>query len=148
MIKGENTMESFWSSFFIVFENGIWVGYFETAKEDGEGYRAARYVFGPEPGEGEIREFILQNGALRLHWTTATSVPPLAVSKSPKRRSREAARAVQDPSGASKARNAVKADMARHKGERRTRRKQRIEQEQERRFVQRQEKRKSKHRGR
>lgn len=140
-------MESYWLRTLIVFEESFWVGYFEAAAESGEEYRVARHIFGPEPSEAEIREFVLRNGVLSLRWTTATEAELPKAAKSPKRLIREAARAVRNPAGATKAREAVKNERALRKTERRIRKKQRRDDECERQYALRQRKRKQKRRG-
>jgi hypothetical protein len=145
--KGENIMEHYWSNIIILYEDGLWVGYFETANHNGEGYRAARHVFGPEPSDAQLREFFLQNGTVRLHWTTAAIFHVPALCQNPKRRTREAAKAVRNSDGSSRAREAVKAGLAQRKAARRHHRKRVREQERQTRFALHQQKRKNKHRG-
>lgn len=141
-------MESYWSSIFILFEDGLWVGYFETAKHNGTEYCAARHLFGPEPSDAELREFVLQDGTTRLQWTAElVNKPRSSVPKSPKRRVRDAAKAVQNISGASQAREAVKADIACRKIDGAKLRKLFREENNDILFAKRQEKRKNKHRG-
>lgn len=45
----------------VYFENPFWVAIAE--EEDASGYRAARYVFGPEPTQPEVEELVLSRWA-------------------------------------------------------------------------------------
>lgn len=45
----------------IFFENHFWVGIFE--RSDKEGYGVARHIFGAEPSDPEIHEFVLNHYA-------------------------------------------------------------------------------------
>lgn len=141
-------MESYWSNIVVLFEDGFWVAYFETARQDGQEYRVARHVFGPEPSDAELRDFILHSDVTRLRWSAeAVIARDHKESKSPKRRIREAAKAVRKDFGASRAREAVKADIVRRKEEKGVLRKACQEQGRDMDFTRRREKRKRKRRG-
>ena len=58
------------ASFTVFFEDPFWVGVYE--REEPGGLTACRVVFGAEPKDGEIYEWMLQNWA-QLHFG-----PPLA----------------------------------------------------------------------
>ena len=86
------------SSTLTVYHDGqFWVGLAEHV-EDGR-YGVARIVFGTEPSNEEILQFITSKWAKLTFFgdeATETSKP----SKNPKRRAREAAKALKRPTGA------------------------------------------------
>lgn len=68
------------ASFTVFFEDPFWVGVYE--REEPGGLTACRVVFGAEPKDGEIYEWMLQNWA-QLHFG-----PPLADARGPGRKTR------------------------------------------------------------
>ena len=64
------------ASFTVFFEDPFWVGVYE--REEPGGLTACRVVFGAEPKDGEIYEWMLQNWA-QLHFG-----PPLADARRPR----------------------------------------------------------------
>ena len=64
------------ASFTVFFEDPFWVGVYE--REEPGGLTACRVVFGAEPKDGEIYEWMLQNWA-QLHFG-----PPLADVRRPR----------------------------------------------------------------
>ena len=104
-------MESSRTSILVLFEDGFWVAYIENSNANGDDYRVARYVFGPEPSNAELREFFLTSFEGALFWTESSMrCPAKALAASPKRRIREAAAVVRQAGGATKAREAIKHD--------------------------------------
>ena len=52
-------MDKVSGTFTLLFENPFWIGVFES--ECGKNYEVARVVFGPEPTDVQLYEFILKN---------------------------------------------------------------------------------------
>ena len=133
------------SSTLTVYHDGqFWVGLAEHV-EDGR-YGAARMVFGAEPSNEEILQFVVGKWE-RLSFfgddVTETSKP----AKNPKRRAREAAKTLTQPAMGTKAQQALanqRETMTRESAHARSRRR---ADEAEARFEQRKLKRKQKHRG-
>ena len=106
-------MESSRTNILVLFEDGFWVAYIENSDANGDDYRVARYVFGPEPSNAELREFFLSSFEGALFWTESSMKYPIkALAANPKRRIREAAAAVCQAGGATKAREAIKLDRS------------------------------------
>ena len=134
------------SSTLTVYHDGqFWVGLAEHV-EDGR-YGAARIVFGVEPSDEEVLRFVVSKWAKLSffgHEATETSKP----AKNPKRRVREASRALKQPAMGTKAQQALASQREATKRESVRARSQRRADEAEARFEQRKLKRQQKHRGR
>ena len=133
------------SSTLTVYHDGqFWVGLAEHV-EDGR-YGAARMVFGAEPSNEEILQFVVGKWE-RLSFfgddVTETSKP----AKNPKRRAREAAKTLKQPAMGTKAQQALANQRETMKRESAHARSRRRADEAEARFEQRKLKRKQKHRG-
>lgn len=105
----------------VFFDNPWWVGVAET--NDADGLRVFRYVFGSEPGTGEIYEFVLHD--LNNLWQQPLITrPELAEDKStapkinPKRANREAGRKTKESGISSKAQEAMRLQIEQNKQER------------------------------
>ena len=133
------------SSTLTVYHDGqFWVGLAEHV--EGGRYGAARIVFGAEPSDEEILQFVAGRWAkLSLFDDEATETSKPA--KNPKRRAREAAKALKRPAVSTKAQQALAAQREAMKRESARARSQRRADEAEARFEQRKLKRKQKHRG-
>lgn len=133
------------SSTLTVYHDGqFWVGLAEHV-EDGR-YGAARIVFGAEPSNEEILRFVVNKWAKLSFFgdeATETSKP----AKNPKRRAREASRALKQPAMGTKAQQALANQRETMKRESIRARSRRRADEAEARFEQRKLKRKQKHRG-
>ncbi|RXZ53424.1 DUF2992 family protein [Senegalimassilia faecalis] len=133
------------SSALTVFHDGqFWVGLAEHV-EDGR-HGAARIVFGAEPSDEEILQLVTSKWAKLAffgHDSTEASRP----AKNPKRRAREAAKALKRPAMSPKAQQALANQQETMKRESAQARSQRRADEAEARFEQRKLKRKQKHRG-
>lgn len=133
------------SSTLTVFHDGqFWVGLAEHV-EDGK-YGAARIVFGAEPSDEEILQFITGKWA-KLTFFGDNPTEASKPAKNPKRRAREAAKALKQPAMSTKAQQALAAQREAMKQESAHARSQRRADEAEARFEQRKLKRKQKHRG-
>ena len=133
------------SSALTVYHDGqFWVGLAERV--EGGRYGAARIVFGAEPSDEEILRFVASEWEKLSFFgddPTETSEP----ARNPKRRAREAAKALKQPAMGTKAQQTLAAQRETMKRESAQARSQRRAEEAEARFEQRKLKRKQKHRG-
>lgn len=130
------------SSTLTVYHDGqFWVGLAEHV-EDGR-YGVARIVFGAEPSNEEILHFITGKWAMLSFFGDEASKP----AKNPKRRAREASRALKQPAMGTKAQQTLASQRDAMKRESVRARSQHRADEAEARFEQRKLKRKQKHRG-
>ena len=133
------------SSTLTVYHDGqFWVGLAERV-EDGR-YGVARIVFGAEPSNEEILRFVVNKWAKLAFFgddPTEASKP----AKNPKRRAREASRALKQPAMGTKAQQALASQRETMKRESVRARSQRRADKAEARFEQRKLRRKQKHRG-
>ena len=133
------------SSTLTVYHDGqFWVGLAEHV-EDGR-YGAARIVFGAEPSDEEILRFVVNKWA-KLSFFGDEPAEASKPAKNPKRRSREAAKALKQPAMGTKAQQALANQRETVKRELVRARKQRHAEKADARFEQRKLKRKQKHRG-
>lgn len=133
------------SSILTVYHDGqFWVGLAEHVK-DGR-YGVARIVFGGEPSNEEILQFVTSEWEKLSFFgdkVTETSKP----AKNPKRRAREAAKALKQPAMSTKAQQALVAQREAMKQESAHARSRHRAEEADARYEQRKLKRKQKHRG-
>ena len=134
------------SSTLTLYHDGqFWVGIVEHV-EDGK-LGVTRIVFGAEPSDEEILRFVVDRwGKLVFFGNEALDLGKLA--KNPKRRMREAAKALRKPAMSTKAQQAISAQRESKKLESTRKRSLKREEEKRARFARRAEKRKQKHRGR
>lgn len=133
------------SSTLTVYHDGqFWVGMAEHV-EDGR-YGVARIVFGAEPSDEEILQFVVGKWE-KLSFFGDDPVETSKPAKNPKRRAREAAKVLKRPAVSTKAQQAFAAQRKAMKRESAQARSQRRVDEAETRFEQRKLKRKQKHRG-
>lgn len=133
------------SSTLTVYHDGqFWVGLAEHV-EDGR-YGAARIVFGAEPSDEEILQFVASKWA-KLEFFGHDSTEASKPAKNPKRRAREAAKALKQAAMGTKAQQALASRREAMKRESVRARSRRRADGAEARFEQRKLKRKQKHRG-
>lgn len=133
------------SSTLTVYHDGqFWVGLAEHAED--RTYGVARIVFGAEPSDEEILQFVTSKWA-ELAFFGGDPAETSKPAKNPKRRAREAAKALKRPAVSTKAQQALAAQREAMKQESARARSQRRADEAEARFEQRKLKRKQKHRG-
>ena len=133
------------SSTLTVYHNGqFWVGLAEHV--EGGRYGVARIVFGAEPSDEEILRFVTSKWA-KLAFFGDDPAEGSKPARNPKRRSREASRALRRPAVGTKAQQALAAQREAMKRESAQARSRRRADEAEARFEQRKQKRKQKHRG-
>ena len=133
------------SSTLTVYHDGqFWVGLAERV-EDGT-YGVARIVFGAEPSDEEIRKFVTSKWE-KFSFCGGEPAEASKPVKNPKRRAREAAKALKQPAMSTKAQQALASQREAMKRESVRAKSQRRADEAEARFGQRKLKRKQKHRG-
>lgn len=128
----------------VFFEGPFWVGVFE--RTGGGQLRVCRVVFGPEPSDAEVYEFILKHFD-RLRFSPAVAQAARQQAVSPKRLQRQARQAVEQSGLGTKSQQALQLLREQQKTERTETTRTRREAEARRRFQLRQQKRKEKHRG-
>jgi hypothetical protein len=130
----------------VFYEDPFWVGLFTIS--EGATARYCRVVFGKEPSDREIYEFVQRNYR-NLHFSESLPAAPAVPSiKNPKRRQREAGRNLQQRTGEKKSYQLIKETLKQgQKAVRKADRKQ-LQEEQEAHILQvKQTKRKEKRRG-
>lgn len=127
------------------FEAPFWVGVYE--REDGERYEACKIIFGAEPKDYEVWDYLLTN------WGRLKFSPPVRAEHieerrmNPKRRQREISSELQGTGVGTKAQQALKLQHEQNKTERKSKSREQKEAEKVRKYEQRQQKRREKHRG-
>ena len=126
-------------------EEQFWVGVFERI-ENGK-LTAAKVIFGAEPKDAEVYEFILKH-YYDLRFSPAVAADVKTEKKNPKRIRREVKRQMSDKGVCTKSQMALKLQQEQFKLIRKTKSKEVKQAEIKRRFEQKQQKKKNKHRGR
>lgn len=129
----------------VFFEGPFWVGVFERV-EDGK-LSVCRVVFGSEPRDYEVWEFVLKN-YYSLKFSPAAPVAVRDGKVNPKRRQREAGKQTMQTGIGTKSQQALQLQREERKTERRQVGREQKEAEKQRMFELKQQKRKEKHRGR
>ena len=129
----------------VFFEGPFWIGVFEKV-EDGK-LSAYRVVFGNEPKDYEIWDFILKN-YYSLKFSPAVKVAVKDGRVNPKRKQREAGRQTIQAGIGTKSQQALQLQREKMKTEHRQAGREQREARKERLFELKQQKRKEKHRGR
>ena len=133
------------SSTLTVYHDGqFWVGLAEHV--EGGRYGVARIVFGAEPSDEETLRFVVNIWA-KLSFFGHDSTEASKPAKNPKRRAREAAKALKQPARSTKAQQALVAQREAMKRESAHARSRRRVEKADARYEQRKLKRKQKHRG-
>lgn len=128
----------------VFFESPFWVGVFE--RQDGESLCAARTVFGAEPSDAQVMQW-LQANYFTLRFSPAVSgAKAETLAENPKRRQRQAAK-VQSQGVGTKSQQALQLARETGKLERRARARLQREDRRQQQFALRTEKRKARHRG-
>ncbi|PAB57875.1 YjdF family protein [Anaeromicrobium sediminis] len=135
------------SRFNVLFENGFWVGYLEVFYN--ERYQVSRHVFGPEPTEPEVFEFILNNHYSRMRLSKGlkekSKKDPGKIN--PKRRQREVSKERKKKSPCTKAQEALKIHMEEVKKVSKKKKREKREKEKEEKYLKKQLKKKEKKKG-
>lgn len=129
----------------VFFKKPFWIGVFEVNENDM--LRVSNVIFGSEPNENEIYEYVLHN-VHRLRFSPAISNEITLKKKNPKRMQRDAKKALLNKAIGTKSQQALKLQKEEIKMERKVGIKQNKQFEKERLFALKQQKRKDKHKGR
>jgi len=131
----------------VLFDDPYWVAIIERVENCQ--LEAARIVFGPEPKDYEVYEYILS------HYRTLSFSPPVETDKveskrntNPKRVQRQIRNQMASASIGTKAQQALKAQQEENKKERKIKSKEQREAAERRKFELKQKKKKEKHKGR
>ena len=129
----------------IYFEDPFWVGVFE--REDETGYRVSRVVFGPEPTDRELYEYIQKEYKSLDFGRPIESQIKIVRKENFKRMQREVRKEVYEEGIGTKAQQAVKLDLEQNKKERQITSRAKQEEAKALKFQLKREKKKEKHRG-
>ena len=91
--------------FTVLFQPPFWVGIGERWTE--EGYQAARVVFGAEPSDAQVYQWVLSSWHSLPFTAAEAGERPKAVPANPKRLQREAAKAARTAGASTKAQEAL-----------------------------------------
>ena len=133
------------TKFTVFFDDPFWVGVCE--RQDDDGYSAARVVFGSEPGEAELYQFVRQHYNEFQFTPPLDSAGPLEKQMNFKRAQREARQSMQARGTGSKAQQAMKVALSQVKQERSAVARDDHQQTAEHRYQEQQAKKKEKQRG-
>ncbi|MEW9053973.1 MAG: YjdF family protein [Neobacillus sp.] len=129
----------------VFFEGVFWVGVFE--KVSGEKYKVSKVVFGSEPKDPEVFDFVLKN-FYNLKFSNSLLIDEFKDKRvNPKRLQRIIKKEKEKSGVGTKAQLAMKLQHETNKLERRKNSREKNEQEKERQFELRQQKKKEKHKG-
>ncbi|MCR1975552.1 YjdF family protein [Clostridium sporogenes] len=129
----------------VLFDEPFWIGIFE--KQDQDKIQICRVVFGQEPKDYEVYDFILKN------YYNIKFSDPISIGKNPKKKinpkrmQREIKKTVQEKGIGTKAQQALKLDHENKKTERKIKLKENRENKKELKFQKRQEKKFQKKKG-
>lgn len=132
----------------IFFDKRLWVGTFERI--DKEGYAVARHIFGAEPSDPEVHEFVL-NHYHELKFGDAKAITVQIQRMNPKRVQREVHREMEKIKETTRpstlAQDYMRDEIEKKKQEKKTESRAEKQASKEKQFVIKQEKKKEKHRG-
>ena len=134
------------SSLTVLFETPFWVGVYE--RMDGGRYAVCKIMFGAEPKDHEIWDFLLKN------WSKLKFSPPIKAERveerkiNPKRMQREIHSKLQEPGIGTKAQQELKLQHEQNKLERKSASREQREAKKERQYELHRQKKREKHRGR
>ena len=138
-------MDKVSGTFTVIFENTFWIGVFEN--ECGKNYEVARVIFGVEPTDAQLYEFILKN-FFSLPFGKST-LEKVSTQKDIgyKRMQRKIKKEQCKETIGTKAQNAIKLQYESNKTEKKKQAKLKKEQEEKLKFRLKQKKKKEKHKG-
>ena len=130
-----------------VYYNGaLWIGVYERIS-DGR-LEACKIIFGSEPKDYEVYQFLLQNWK-NLRFSPSVDIEKRAESKmNPKRMQRMIKKQLESNGTGTKSQQALKSQQEQAKAERKVLGRELKEEERQRQFLLKQQKKKEKHRGR
>lgn len=138
-------MKKISARFTVLFEDPYWIGLYE--RECSGKYEVCRIIFGSEPKDYEVYDFLMKNWN-SLRFSPETDCVSHEYKRiNPKRMQRHIKKQTSEKGIGTKAQQALKLQHEQNKKERRTITRQMKEEEKERQFALRTEKRKKKHRG-
>ena len=129
----------------VYFDDPFWTGVFERTEEGTT--RAARLVYGAEPKDSDVYATLLERYWELRFSPSVEGARRVAAVRNIKRMQRAAARSMAAPGIGTKAQQALKLQHEQRKAERKTNSRQARDAFAEQKFLQKQEKRKEKHRG-
>ena len=138
-------MDKVMSKLTVFFENPFWVGIFEKIED--ENIFASKIIFGKEPKDSEIYEFIIKN-YYNLSFSPARAIDIKETRKNPKRMQREASKQLKEIKISTKSQQALKEQNELFKIIRKKKSKEEKEAEIKRAFELKQQKKKKKLKGR
>lgn len=133
------------AKFSVYFEDPFWVGIYE--RQEGDSFTAARVVFGKEPKDYEIYEFLLKSFSKLRFSPSLQGEQRKHPAGNPKRMQRQIQKELSRTGTSTKAQQAISRMQEMQKETRISRRHQVTEEEKARKFQLRQQKKKEKHRG-
>lgn len=139
-------MNTIKSSFIVLFENPFWIGICE--RQNGSKMEVCKVVFGSEPKNYEVYNFLLNNLYKLKFSTPVKNTQSLDKKINPKRMQRSISRQLEETGIGTKAQQALKLQQEQLKTERKKHVKKRNEEQKQLKFELRQKKKKEKHRGR
>lgn len=128
----------------IYFEEPFWVGVFEEL--DSDKLSVCRMMFGAEPTDAEIYDFILKH-YYHLRFSVPVKTEIKQKADNPKRRQRNARKQLENTGIGTKSQQALQKQHEENKTERKIKSREQREAEKQRQFELKQQKRKEKHRG-
>lgn len=128
----------------VYFEEPFWVGVFERV--EGGRLSVCKITFGAEPKDYEVWDFILKHYG-ELKFSPAVAAETKQTADNPKRRQRNAKKLLQQNGVGTKAQQALQMQREAMKTARRQQSRAEREEEKERQFALKQQKRKEKHKG-
>ncbi len=129
----------------VLFENPFWIGLFE--RKEGRNLSVAKVIFGAEPKEYDVYEFIKKN-YYDLQFSPVVKVHTEKSARNPKRSQREARKQLENTGIGTKSQQALKLQQEQRKQECKVKSREQKLAEIKRMFELKQQKKKEKHRGR
>jgi hypothetical protein len=129
----------------VYFEDPFWVGVFERVYE--EKLSVCKVIFGAEPKDYDVAQFILKN-YMRMKFSPTVETVVKECNMNPKRMLREVHKLANSSGIGTKSQQALKIQQEQMKTERKVRSREQKEAKTQRKFDLKQQKRKEKHRGR
>lgn len=130
----------------IYFENPFWVGIFER-NINGK-LSACRVVFGQEPKDNQVLEFVLKNDRQLRYSPEILNENVVKEKVNPKRMQRDSKRQIQNLGIGTKSQQALKLQQEKNKTVRKAKRKEQKEFKRDKMYILRQQKKREKHKGR
>lgn len=138
-------MQKIESRLTVFFDGVFWIGFYERSWEGR--LEACKIVFGPEPKEYEVNEFLMENWN-HLHFSPPVRAGEQRTGKmNPKRMQRMVKKQMEQRGTSTKSQQALKLQKEENKLVRKEKSREQREAEEQRRFELRQQKRREKHRG-